>query len=221
MRVISVYDLDRTVLRHPTFTPFLVHCAKKGGLTKLLRLPVWIMAMAFYKLGGCSRQALKQFGLHLFLDRDVSDTELHGHALSFADSILPGWLSHPAKAAIGKDRSEGHLLVLATAAMDFYAVEIGRRLGFDYVLATRHTLSPGRGVTMCRNCYGNEKPLRVAAWLHDLGLERTACEVRFTTDSISDAPLLYWADQGTLVDAGKRGNQVARERGWATARFNR
>lgn len=220
--IISIYDLDRTVLRHATFTPFLIHCAIRSSPARLLLLPVWIGAMAFYKLGAFSRETLKQFGLRLFLRGDLSPKELSELTASFADRVIPGWVSDRAKSVIERDRRDGHHLVLATAAMEFYALEIGHRLGFDSVLATRHRVSKDHRIMVeGANCYGAEKPVRVEALLQALGLERAACEIRFTSDSVSDGPLLDWADHAVLVDAGKRGEVIAAKRGWATDRFNR
>jgi phosphatidylglycerophosphatase C len=220
-RNISIYDLDRTVLRHATFTPFLIHCAITLMPLKVLLVPIWIGAMAFYKLGGCSREALKQFGLRLFLHRGILPKELNHLAVSFADKIFPDWFSDRAKASVERDIDDGHVMILATAAMEFYAAELGRRLGFAQVLATRHALGADNRIMIeGKNCYGAEKPIRVEALFDELGLERASCNIRFFSDSTSDGPLLDWVDHGVLVDAGARGEEVAAQRGWTTAAFN-
>lgn len=218
-RGIAIYDLDRTVLRHATFTPFLIFAARRCNPARLALVPVWVLAMAAYKAKLFSREALKGFGLRLMLGR-VDARTLDDLASGFADGVVPHWIGPGAAQALERDRSEGRMLVLATAAMEFYAAEIARRIGFDHVIATRHARADGGH---CRieggNCYGDGKVPRVEALLARLGLARSECHVRFYTDSTSDAPLLDWSDEGVLVDAGARGRQVAAARGWQVARF--
>ena len=35
----AIYDMDRTVTRHATYTPFLLHCAMRRAPWRLLLLP--------------------------------------------------------------------------------------------------------------------------------------------------------------------------------------
>ncbi len=220
-RDIAIYDLDRTVLKHATFTPFLIFAARRRAPLRVALTPVWVLAMAAYKAKLFSREALKSFGLRLMLG-PVDAAGLDDLARAFADRVVPGWIGPGAAHALDRDRGEGRLLVLATAAMEFYAGEIARRIGFDHVIATRHAASDGGP---CRieggNCYGEGKVPRVEALLREIGLDRADCHVRFYTDSTSDAPLLDWSDEGVLVDAGARSRAVAAARGWQVARFAR
>ncbi|WP_164843897.1 haloacid dehalogenase-like hydrolase [Croceicoccus ponticola] len=218
-RLIAIYDLDGTLLKHATFTPFLLFAARRHAPWKLALVPIWIGAMIAYKAGLFSREALKSFGLKLLVGR-IDQPGLDELAVAFADKILPGWIGNGAQIALSRDRGEGRLLILATAAMEFYAGEIARRIGFDHVIATRHADPRG---AFCQieggNCYGDAKVPRVEALLASIGLSRSDCDVRFYTDSTSDAPLLDWSDEPVLVDAGARGRGMAKARGWALTRF--
>lgn len=219
LRCIAIYDLDRTLLQHATFTPFLVFAARRRSPVRLALVPAWVLAMAAYKAGFFSREALKGFGLRLLLGR-VDAASLDALAGAFADRVVPHWIGPGAARALERDRGEGRILILATAAMEFYAGEIARRIGFDHIIATRHAEPDGGH---CRieggNCYGEGKVPRVEALLARLGLARSACHVRFYTDSTSDAPLLDWSDEGVLVDAGGKGRRIAAAKGWQIARF--
>ena len=178
--------------------------------------------MALYKLGLFSRGALKQFGLRLFLGRQMTAVRLRSLSLDFADRILPAWLAPGAVQAMASDRAAGRSLVLATAAMEFYASELGERLGFDHVIASKNR-PLAEDFSAClmegENCYGAQKPTRVEALFKHLGWNRPECIVRFYTDSASDAPLLDWADQPILVNGNSRARRIARARGWETRRF--
>lgn len=223
MTAFALYDLDRTVLRRATFTPFLLFAARRRAPWRLLFAPVWLGAMLGYKAGLFSRGALKQFGLKLFLGARVRESDLKALGEAFAERVAPRWMAPGAARAIEGDRASGKRLVLVTAAMRFYVEPIARRLGFSDVLATGH--HPLHQPGLCRiegeNCYGPEKVGRVAAMLGEAGLPRKACRLVFYSDSVSDAPLFDYADEGVLVDAGRSGKARAAQSGWRVASFRR
>lgn len=222
MRKVAIYDLDGTVLRRATFTPFLFFAARRLAPWRLLLAPAWILAMVLYKLGLFSRAALKQFGLRLFLGQRMNLARLEAISGAFAERAV-GWQSRVAIRTMAADREDGFTLVLATAAMEFYAGHIARRLGFDHVVASRIeplSAAPGACRLAGKNCYGEEKLARVKALFEELGWERRECCVRFYTDSAADGPLLDWADAPVLVNVGAGGRRIAARRGWRTARFD-
>jgi len=222
VRKVAIYDLDGTVLRRSTFTPFLFFAARRHEPWRLCLAPAWFGAMALYKLGLFSRGALKQFGLRLFLGRRMTLSKLEAISDAFADHAVARWPSSAAMRTMAADREDGCTLVLATAAMEFYAVGIARRLGFDHVTATRNralSTSPSACLLEGENCYGAEKPVRMKALFEELGWDRSGCAIRFYTDSVSDAPLLEWAERPVLVNAGPRARRTAAARGWEQGRF--
>ena len=46
----AIYDMDRTVTRHATYTPFLLHCAMRRAPWRLVLLPFVGAAMLTYVL---------------------------------------------------------------------------------------------------------------------------------------------------------------------------
>ena len=101
MQRIAIYDLDRTLLRKPTFTPFLMFAARKLAPWRLLWLPIWIAAMIGYRMGLYGRKSLKQFGIRLFVGREISQQI----SQDFAASIVPETIQPGASAAIQRDRA--------------------------------------------------------------------------------------------------------------------
>lgn len=221
MTAFALYDLDRTVLRHASFTPFLLFAARRRAPWRAIFAPIWVAAMIGYKAGLCSRGALKQFGLRLFLGARVREGDLAALGETFAERVVPDWIAPGAARAIAADRAAGRCLVLVTAAMQFYAEPIARRLGFAQVLATGHRKLAEVGPCTLggQNCFGAEKVERVAAMLAHRGLMREACHLVFYSDSVSDAPLFDYADEAVLVDAGRRGRVRAVRDGWQVMRW--
>ena len=171
---IAIYDLDRTVLRLASYTPFLFFAARRRARWRLAFAPVWIAAMALYKARLFSRDALKNFGLRLFLGRNADEAALADLGAAFARHVVPAWVAPRAAASIAREREEGHRLVLATAAMEFYARPIGELLGFDAVVATECVTDPGRHAPRIagRNCYAADKLEACRRWLDDAGVVR-------------------------------------------------
>jgi HAD superfamily phosphoserine phosphatase-like hydrolase len=166
--LLAIYDMDRTVTRRATYTPFLVHAALRLAPWRLLLLPAVLLSMLAYALGLVDRGRLKEINYRLLVGAGVAPERLEPVVESFAGkqaaaNILPG-----ARAAIAADKAAGRRLVLATASYRLYAAAIARRLGFDDVIATDTGLDLKGRVTARidgRNCYGDAKRDMILAWL--------------------------------------------------------
>lgn len=210
---IALYDLDRTVTRAPTFTPFLIHMAARGGGWRLLGVPLWVLAMLGYKAGLWGRGTLKQFGLRLLVGRVVRSPALQPRIDAFVARQLACNIRPGARAQIAADRAAGAACVLVTAAPEIYAVAMAEALGCAAAIATLHRRD-GAGHLFAAidgaNNYGGEKVVRVKAWLAAQGLARDDCHITAYTDHASDAPILDFADTGVLV-----GRYAAPDPRWA------
>lgn len=215
MQRIALYDLDRTVTRAPTFTPFLAHMAASGTRLRLLALPLWVLAMLGYKAKLYGRKPLKQFGLTLLVGRVVRSPSLQPRIDAFVARQLARNIQPGARAQIAADRAAGVRLVLVTAAPEIYAEAIAEALGFEACIATRHQRDANGNLLALidgENNYGALKVGRVEAWLADAGIARADCHLTTYTDHASDAPILDFADVGVLV-----GRYTKPQRGWACA----
>jgi len=219
---IAIYDLDRTVLATPTFTAFLLFAAQRTARWRLALLPLWLIAMLGYALKLYGRERLKPIGIGLFLGPRIAVDRMQELAAAFAEWRVPADVQPGARAAMERDRAAGFGLVLATAAPEFYACHLGRRMGFEAVIASRHRraangdwLAPLAG----GNCYGGEKRARIEQWLNEQSLARDATLVRFYSDDLSDAPALEFADQGFAINPGRRFAEAAAAAGWRIVDF--
>jgi HAD superfamily hydrolase (TIGR01490 family) len=212
---IALYDLDRTVTRAPTFTPFLVQMAASGNPLRLLGVPLWVLAMLGYKAKLYGRKPLKQFGLRLLVGREVRNARLQPRIDAFVTRQLARNIQPGARAQIAADRASGARLVLVTAAPEIYAEAMAQALGFDACIATRHRRNAGGDLLSAiegENNYGGEKIARIETWLAEQRLTRADCHLTAYTDHASDAPILNFADAGVLV-----GRYAKPQRGWSQA----
>lgn len=212
----AIYDMDRTVTRHATYTPFLLHCATRRAPWRLLFLPLVALSMLAYVAKLIDRAKLKEINHRLLLGQRRHPHELKPLVDSFADRTVAGNIRPGALKAIARDKAEGRRIVMATASYRLYVEAIAERLGFDDVIGTGSIIGLDERVHARidgENCYGPAKMRMVADWLSKNGFERG--HVRFYSDHVSDAPVLEWADEAVAVNPHARLKRLAAERGWA------
>ena len=215
MAHIAIFDLDRTVTRYGTFTPFLLG-TRRNALARAGLMARIAGSMLAHKMGRLTRRQLKDRMLaHTFAGRSKRDIERLADA--FVERLLKQGVRSGALKAIEAHREAGDILVLATAAMDFYAARIAERLGFDIVVATgtewrlRHdgTHLP---VLATENCYGAEKLARLREALkahHD----KDDTELSFYSDHHTDEPVFDWVHRPAAVSPNRKLKALARRRG--------
>lgn len=211
----AIYDMDRTVTRRATYTPFLLHCALRRAPWRLLLLPFVIASMIAYAVKLIDRARLKEINHHLLLGSKRHPAELKPLVESFAAATLANNVRPGARDAIARDKADGRHVVMATASYRFYAREIAERLGFDECIGTNSILGLDERVHAKidgQNCYGPAKLAMVEEWLAKSGLERG--HVRFYSDHASDAPVFEWADEAVAVNPHDKLARLAQSRGW-------
>ena len=211
----AIYDMDRTVTRRATYTPFLVHCAIHRAPWRLLFLPIVIGSMLAYVLKLIDRGKLKEINHHLLLGALRHPAELSPLINSFAAATLANNIRPGARTAIARDKAEGRRVVMATASYRFYAAAIAERLGFDDCIGTNSILGLDGQVHAKidgANCYGPAKLAMIEARLGANGVERG--HVRFYSDHASDAPVFDWSDEPVAVNPHDKLRRLATTRGW-------
>jgi len=219
---LAIYDMDRTLTRRATYTPFLLHASLRLAPWRVILAPFVILAMIAYLLGLVQRGRLKEINYRLLVGGGIAPERLAPVVEGFAaaqvrTNILPGAL-----ASIAADKAAGRRLVMATASYRLYAAEIARLLGFDDVIATETRLdSRGRVVARIEgnNVYGDAKLAAIQAWLEREGMARDAVHIRFYSDHVSDACVHHWSDEPVAANAHDRLVRLAETEGWEVAEW--
>jgi HAD superfamily phosphoserine phosphatase-like hydrolase len=203
MSDLAIYDMDRTVTRRATYTPFLLHCALRRASWRLLLLPLVLLSMLAYVARLIDRGRLKEINHRLLLGARIHPREIRPLVESFADKQLASNIRPGA---------------LATASYRLYADAIAQRLGFDDVIGTGSVIGlDGRvhAKIAGENCYGPAKLGMIADWVEASGLKGVHGHVRFYSDHVSDQPAFEWADEPVAVNPHGKLRALAEERGWA------
>ena len=215
---LAVYDMDRTVTRRATYTPFLLHCALRRQPWRLVFLPLVAASMLAYVARILDRGELKEINHRLLIGGRVHPRDLKPLVDSFADAQVAANVRPGALKAIARDKAQGRRLVLATASYRLYSDAIAERLGFDDVIGTGSVIGLDERVHALidgENCYGPAKRRMIADWVERSDLTGKHGHVRFYSDHVSDAPAFEWADEPVAVNPHGKLRRLAEQRGWA------
>jgi HAD superfamily hydrolase (TIGR01490 family) len=214
---LAIYDMDRTITRLPTFTPFIIHAARKRHPWRLFLLPFVGVAILLYVSRIIDRARLKVWMQTLMIGRAIHPRDLTPIVDSFVTKTMARNVLTDARAQLAADRDDGYRLVMATASYRLYAEAIGHEVGFDDTIATNTMAGLDTRVLAeidGENCYGPAKLRMITAWMHDQGILRENAHIRFYSDHVSDSPALDWADEAYAVNAHGPLRRLALARGW-------
>jgi HAD superfamily hydrolase (TIGR01490 family) len=217
MSDLAIYDMDRTVTKRPTYTPFLLHCAIRRAPWRLLFLPLVLLSMLAYVSRLIDRGRLKEINHHLLLGGRIHPAELKPLVESFAERQVLANIRPGALKAIARDKAQNRRVVLATASYRLYADAIAERLGFDDVIGTGSVIGLDDRVhskIAGENCYGPAKMRMISDWVEKSGLKDAHGHVRFYSDHVSDQPAFEWADEPVAVNPHGKLRRLALARGW-------
>lgn len=195
--ILHLFDLDRTITRLPTYTPFLIHAAWRLAPWRLLLIPALIPYFAAYGLKAVDRKGLKQVMHRLMLGRRVDAQRVAAVTASFAKATVEGNSYAEAKRVIAEAKAAGERVVIATASHRFYVEPIAAALGVTYVIATGSVWDADQLTPEIPgdNCYGPAKRAMVARWFENVDLDRADFHIRFYSDHVSDLPTFEPAGQ--------------------------
>ena len=164
-RAVAAFDLDGTLTRRDTLLPFLLRAVGRERTGRAVLAESLLLARAL--AGGGHRDTAKDAVLERLLG-GLPVEPLAAIAEAFADDVVARRLRPGMRDRVEWHRSQDHELVIISASPELYVAPIGRRLGFDGVLATRLEVGPdGRltGRLLGANNRGPEKVARLREWL--------------------------------------------------------
>lgn len=217
MTELAIYDMDRTITRTGTFTPFMIHAAIRLAPWRLIFVPLAAMVMLAYVCKLIERKRVKELNQALLIGRRVHANKLRPIAESFAEKMVRHNVYAGALASLAENRAAGRRLVLATASSRIWVEPIAEKLGMDDIVATGAIRGLDDYVSHKvdgDNCYGPAKLRMIEAWMGLEKLDRAQCRIRFYSDHVSDVPVLEWADEAIAANPHAGLRNEAKRRGW-------
>lgn len=217
MTELAIYDMDRTITRTGTFTPFMIHAAWHLAPWRLVFVPFAAAVMLAYVLKLIERKRVKELNQAMLIGRRIHADKLIPVAESFADKMVRTNVYAGALASLAENHAAGRRLVLATASSRIWVEPIARRLGMDDIVATGAIRGLDDYVSHKvdgENCYGPAKLRMIQAWMGLEQLKRDQCRIIFYSDHVSDVPVLEWADEAIAANPHGGLRSEAQRRGW-------
>ena len=134
-RPLAVFDLDGTITRRDTFTPYVFRWLALRP-HRWWRLAGMIPVSLAFATGRADRGALKGQLLHVTLGGQ-SRTTVQAWSSAFVARLLRSGVHAGALERIRWHQAAGHRLVLMSASVDCYVALVGERLGFDTTICSR------------------------------------------------------------------------------------
>jgi len=191
---VAAFDFDGTLTQRDTFTPFLL---RGLGLPRFL----WAVLTCSPWLAGYALRLVRNDVAKARLMRAAlsgrSLAEMEDWSMRWLAQDFPGQLQAWTLARLAYHQQAGHCCVIVSASPDIYLPRVARQLGFDGLICTEMEVQGTRltGRMRTPNCYGEQKVLRLNAWL----MERFGAEsIHVMTlhaygDTAGDKPMLRLA----------------------------
>jgi HAD superfamily hydrolase (TIGR01490 family) len=214
--IIHIFDLDRTITRFPTYTPFLFSAARERAPWRLALIPLLIPFLVGYAVKIVNRKLLKQMMHALMLGQRVPRSDITQIADVFAEKLTKGGLFDDIRSIISAAQISGERVMIATASHRFYVEAIARTLGITEIIATG-SVWQGEMLTPRipgENCYADAKLRMIIAHFTDQKIDRDLHNIIFYSDHISDLPSFEWSDEPVAKNASPALHALASERGW-------
>jgi phosphatidylglycerophosphatase C len=191
--IVAAFDFDGTLTHGDTLLPFLIRSLGWPGFLRALVLSApWLVA---YGLRLMSNHRAKARLLQVSLT-GWSQTRARGHARDFVDHYLPGQWRAWGLQQLVQHQQLGHRCVIISASPGIYLHAVAAALDVDAVLCTEMELLESRysGRMATPNCHGEQKVIRLQAWVRDTPGVGALPELHAYGDSHGDLPLLHLAD---------------------------
>lgn len=191
---VAAFDFDGTLTQRDTFTPFLLRgLGWPRFLWAVLTCSPWLAGYALRLVrNDVAKARLMQAALN-----GRSLAEMEDWTTRWLAQDFPGQLQAWTLARLAWHQQAGHCCVIVSASPDLYLPRVARQLGLDGLICTemevQGTCLTGRMRTP--NCYGEQKVLRLKAWLTErFGAESlSAMTLHAYGDTAGDKPMLRLA----------------------------
>ncbi len=212
----AFFDFDGTLIPGDSIVSFLAYARRRGALS-LWELAGTALHALLGKIGAEGMDRVKTRALRF--EKKLPPSQREALCRDFASEELLPRLFPEGRRTWDKLKSEGRVMVLASASTSDYMEYVSRALGADALICTPFTPGGGAGP----NCRGREKARRVLQWLESLpAAEKPDMALSDAYgDSAGDAFLLRLCGGAHAVNPRRKLRREAEKRGWEILAWGR
>lgn len=202
---VALFDFDGTLTQEDSFLPFLRWTHRDSKIwTGLFQHSPTVIA---YFLGKCSNQTITETLVKHFY-QGWTLKKLQTMAVEFAHQSLPKLMDAEAIDRLKWHQSQGHQVIVVSAALNIYLQPWANMMQVDQVLANDLEAQQGciTGKLQGKNCHGVEKVRRIEQLLGNLN----QYHLYAYGDSEADRPMLAIADESYYRKFGSKERLIIR-----------
>ncbi len=216
----AFFDLDHTLLPFDTQTLFANFVLRRERWRTVLLPAIFPVAMA-RAVGFVRTVTAKRAFMSLYAG--MTRGHLQALAREFAETDVKRWVYPELMAIMEEHRRAGRVLILNTASPDYYALEIGRVLGFGHTVSTKVEVPPKMGWMPQVGGVNNKREAKLEHMAQAIPAVAAATKEELAdswaySDSSADLPLLKFAGNAMLVHPSPALEAIGREHRWQVLR---
>lgn len=210
MKQISLFDLDKTLIKGNCSYLFGRYLHRKGHLSTLSALyplsSYLLHTTGFLSLEGLHRQVFKT----LFLNKPAAFYQTL--AAEFFEGAFKTIVCQPVYERLLTAKEQGHFVAILSSSPDFMVQLFAQKFGVDAFYATDYLINEGHFQALGTILDGPLKKKHAESLSHRLGvpLEHHS----FYTDSILDLPLLQAVGKPIAVNPDKQLREISLTQRW-------
>ena len=168
--IVAYFDFDGTITTKDTLIPFVLYATGWVNFVYKLPLSFWIFCLYLCKF--IDNENAKQRFLTLML-RGKTSARLEKLAKNFALTKLDKYIKPEIYAKLEYHNEHGHNIILISANLGIYLRYWAKKHHLTGIIATEIEFINDRttGRLATRNCYGEQKTVRLTAYLNENNLE--------------------------------------------------
>lgn len=144
----------------------------------------------------------------------LDDNQVKELCVTFIETVFKNIISNNAIEVLSKYKEEGYRIILISASFDVYLNYIKDYINFDDLICTKTKTVLGKLYIDGKNCYGDEKVVRLNDLLKSKSIELDFDNSFFYTDHHSDLPLMYLVGHPHVVNGNAKLIKTARRNNW-------
>jgi HAD superfamily hydrolase (TIGR01490 family) len=210
--ILAIFDVDFTLIKNDSLLLFGFFIFKKKGL-RIARVPSFAFSLLHGLLGDSDGTDLKVHYLKMICG-GMKSAEIDYIAKEFTEKILVKAVSKAALDRIKWHKDLGHQIVLCSASLDIYLLELARILSVHNLICTQLFCENGivTGELRGKNCKGREKLSRLQSEYDGRGIDWEQSYAY--SDSKSDMPILELVGNPIVVNPNSRMRRIALRNQW-------